>query len=319
MPSRELTVPAGDHAVVLAPAHIATKIRRLPEVTDPGLVRDYDGGDDLPDLTGVEFWVAPFLGDGGVRVLEVAAELKVVQLLGAGAERFIDAIGVQAERELVLCNARGAPSGATAEWCVAAMTASLRGFDRSVRAQDEGRWDYRVTGELLGRSILIVGAGDVAQAVVRRLDGWEVDVTLVATTVREGVHGIDELPALLPDADVVLLLVPQTPSTIGLVGSTFLATLKDGALLVNAARGPVIDTDALVAELGRERIFAVVDVTDPEPLPAGHPLWSAPRLMIHPHVAGSVPSTGSRGARMAVEQVGRYLRGEPLRNVVHDY
>jgi phosphoglycerate dehydrogenase-like enzyme len=133
------------------------------------------------------------------------------------------------------------------------------------------------------------------------------------------VHGTDELPRLLPDADVVVLIVPVTPETRGMVDAGFLAAMKDGALLVNAARGVVVDTEALLAELTSGRLRAALDVTDPEPLPEGHPLWSAPNLLLTPHVAGAVPNTNARAAAALTEQLERILAGDPLANVVAAY
>src|SRR5581483_11469762 len=188
-------------------------------------------------------------------------------------------------------------------------------------AQAEGRWSYAEaapTDELAGKHVLIVGSGSIGTALTRRLEPFEVTVSHVARTAREGVHAIGDLPRLLPQADVVVLLVPLTPQTRGLADSGFLALLKDGALLVNAARGPVADTAALTKELSTGRIFAALDVTDPEPLPSDHPLWTLPNVLITPHVAGSVRGLMPRAYRLAGEQVRRYLSGEPLSNEVRD-
>jgi phosphoglycerate dehydrogenase-like enzyme len=129
---------------------------------------------------------------------------------------------------------------------------------------------------------------------------------------------VSELPGLLPAADIVVLVVPLTPETTGLVDAAFLAALPDGALLVNAARGPVVDTDALVAELSSRRLHAALDVTDPEPPPDDHPLWTAPNLLLTPHVGGNVRGFPGRAYRLVREQILRYAAGEPLLNVVHD-
>jgi phosphoglycerate dehydrogenase-like enzyme len=149
--------------------------------------------------------------------------------------------------------------------------------------------------------------------------GFDPEITYVARTARDGVRSTDELPELLPDADVVVLVVPVTPETTGLVDAAFLAAMKDGALLVNAARGVVVDTDALLAELRSGRLRAALDVTEPEPLPEGHPLWSAPGVLITPHVAGAVPNTNERAAAAVTEQLTRVLEGQPLENVVGAY
>jgi phosphoglycerate dehydrogenase-like enzyme len=164
--------------------------------------------------------------------------------------------------------------------------------------------------------VLIVGGGSIGTAIARRLAPFEVPVTLVARRGRPGVYAVSELPSLLPAADVVVLSVPLTEETTGMVDARFLAALPDGALVVNAARGPVVDTPALTAELATGRIGAALDVTDPEPLPADHPLWTMPNVLMTPHVAGSVRGLLPRAYRLVGEQVRRYVAGEPLVNVV---
>jgi phosphoglycerate dehydrogenase-like enzyme len=241
--------------------------------------------------------------------------LRLVQLLSAGAEQFVGRL----PEGVLLCNARGAHTPSTAEWAVAAALAAQRDIPAFVRQQDEGRWAPHTAHTMVGARVLVVGAGDIGRAIGRMLAGFDVEPTYVGRTPREGVHGTDELPRLLPDADVVVLIVPVTPETRGMVDAGFLAAMKDGALLVNAARGVVVDTDALLAELTSGRLRAALDVTDPEPLPEGHPLWSAPNLLLTPHVAGAVPNTNARAAAALTEQLERILAGVPLANVVQDY
>lgn len=270
------------------------------------------------DPAGVEFWVPPFLADPDtVRFAAKLPDLRVVQLLSAGADHWVGRLpeGVR------LYDARGVHDSATAEWVVAAILSHLRAFPEFVRAQDRQEWSYaRVTptDELAGKRVLIVGAGSIGTAVHRRLAPFEVEVTLVARTARPGVHGVADLPALLPEADVVVLLVPLTEQTRGMVDARFLAALRDGALLVNAARGPVVRTDALLAELATGRISAALDVTDPEPLPADHPLWRLPNVLLTPHVAASVRGMLPRAYRLVGEQLRRYVLGQELINEVVD-
>ncbi|MBO0869437.1 MAG: phosphoglycerate dehydrogenase, partial [Micromonosporaceae bacterium] len=190
-----------------------------------------------------------------------------------------------------------------------------------IRDQAAAYWsrgDHLPTDELAGKRVLIVGAGAIGEALAARLAPFEVSLTMVARTARPGVHPVTELPDLLPAADVVVLLVPLTERTRGMVDAEFLARMPDGALLVNAARGPVVQTGALVAELATGRIAAASDVTDPEPLPADHPLWSMPNFLLTPHVAGTVRGLLPRAYRLAGEQIRRYVAGEPLSNQVHD-
>jgi phosphoglycerate dehydrogenase-like enzyme len=202
---------------------------------------------------------------------------------------------------------------------VAATLAAQRGIPHFTREQDAGRWSPRTEHSLVGARVLVVGAGDIGRTIGRMLAGFDVELTWVARTAREGVHAFEELPELLPHADVVVVIVPVTPQTTGMVDAAFLAAMKDDALLVNAARGVVVDTDALLAELTAGRLRAALDVTEPEPLPAGHPLWSAPGLLLTPHVAGAVPDTNARATAAVTEQLARVLAGQPLQNVVADY
>jgi len=169
-----------------------------------------------------------------------------------------------------------------------------------------------------GKRVLIVGYGDIGAAVERRLTGWDVTFERVARHARDGVRPISELPVVLKDADVVIILLPVTAETTHLVNKDFLRTMKDGALLVNAARGVIVDTGALLEELTSGRIRAALDVTDPEPLPSDHPLWHAPNLLLTPHVGGSVREARDRGFQVVAEQLKRLAAGQPLLNVIGD-
>ncbi|MEU0565795.1 2-hydroxyacid dehydrogenase [Nonomuraea sp. NPDC005983] len=274
----------------------------------------YDGTGPLPDgIDEVEVWIPPLLTVPDVPgTLARMASLRLLQTVTAGVEPYRPYLPEGA----VLCNARGAHDAGTAEWAVGAMIAVLREFPGFLDAQRRGQWTYHHTGVLADSTVLIVGYGSIGAALERRLDGFEVEVVRVARSAREGVHGMDELPALLPEADVVVLLVPTTPDTAGMVDAAFLTRMKDGAVLVNAARGGIVDTDALVSELKTGRLRAALDVTEPEPLPEGHPLWSSPGVLITPHVAGSTPASARRQLRLIRSQLLRYLAGEQLNNVI---
>jgi phosphoglycerate dehydrogenase-like enzyme len=238
--------------------------------------------------------------------------LRVVQTLTAGFDRVRPHVPPGA----VLCNARGVHDASTAEWIVAAILASVRELRFFAAEQAAGRWSYRFTGSLAGKTVLIVGYGSIGKAVERRLGGFEVRVRKVARSARDGVSPASELPRLLPEADVVILLMPATSETVGTVDSAFLGRMKNGALLVNAARGSVVVTDDLVAELTSGRLSAALDVTDPEPLPPGHPLWSLPNALITPHVGASTPFSAEVAVTFVRDQVQRYLAGQPLVNVI---
>ncbi|HEX3965032.1 MAG TPA: 2-hydroxyacid dehydrogenase [Trebonia sp.] len=303
------------------------------EVVNPA---DLGGEADIPgSVADVEFYVPPFLGPAAVaEVMRLMPRLRVVQALTAGVDRLRPYVPAG----VLLCNARGAHDAVTAEWVVGAIVAAQRDFPFFGREQAAGRWSYQQTAELAEKSVLIVGYGSIGAAVERRLAGFEVSVVRVARRPRPGcaaggpgrdggderggdggkkeVHGLDALPGLLPSADVVVLTVPFTPETSGMADAGFLARMMDGALLVNAARGPVVVTDALVAEVASGRLRAAMDVTDPEPLPPGHPLWSLPGAFITPHVGASTPVSLRRAAELARRQAAAYLRGEPLQNVI---
>lgn len=292
------------------PETVAT-LNPLPD----GIEADvWTGGEPLPDTKDeVEFIVLP----GRVEPATIAAitalpRLKVIQLTSAGAEHVIPHI----PDGITLCNARGAHDAATAEWTVGAIAASLRNFPRFVRAQEAGKWDPTLSESVSGKLVLIVGYGSIGGAVERRLAGWEVTVERVARHPRPGVRPITELHEALEKADVVVILVPVTDETRHMVNAEFLKSMKDGALLVNAARGPIVDTGALLKELTAQRIRAALDVTDPEPLPPGHPLWQAPGLLLTPHIGGAVTDVRDRAYAVVRDQLARYAVGEPLRNVI---
>ncbi|CCH89868.1 D-3-phosphoglycerate dehydrogenase [Modestobacter italicus] len=301
--------------------HVLVPSRALAEAVEAVSPRirahRFDPADGVPTGEAAEARVMVPRGGGELtaEVWDALPRLRLVQLMSAGAEKFV---GRLPER-VVLCNARGAHTPATAEWAVAATLAAQRGLPHFTRLQEAGRWEMRTDHSLVGAKVLIVGAGDIGRTIGRMMAGFDVDVTWVARTAREGVHAFGDLPDLLPDADVVVLIVPVTPETTGMVDAGFLAAMKDDALLVNAARGVVVDTDALLAELTAGRLRAALDVTEPEPLPEGHPLWSAPGLLLTPHVAGAVPDTNARATAAVVEQLQRVLAGQPLENVVADY
>jgi phosphoglycerate dehydrogenase-like enzyme len=284
-------------------------------------VRAYriDPADGPPsgDAARAQIWVPH---SGGATVpdngfLEGLRHLRLVQLLSAGAENFVGRL----PEGVLLCNARGAHTPATAEWAVTATLAAQRGIPFFVREQDAGRWSFGTQRSVVCARVLVVGAGDIGRAIGRMLAGFDVELTYVARTAREGVHALGDLPTLLPHADVVIVIVPVTEETVGMVDAGFLAAMPDGALLVNAARGVILDTGALLAELSRGRLRAALDVTDPEPLPAGHPLWSAPGLLLTPHVGGAVPQSEARATAAVIDQLSRILAGEPLQNVVDRY
>ena len=275
-------------------------------------------GDPYPDsIAEVEFYVLPYMS--GVETLERASEmtsLKVIQTLTAGVENYLPYV----PNGVTLCNAAGVHDASTAELAVALMLASGRHLDDFARNQPAGRWAPEFGRALADQRVLIIGYGHIGQAIEHRLNGFEVaSITRVARRARTGppeVHPIEELHRLLPKADVTFVIAPYTPQTEGMIGARELALLPDGALLVNVARGKLVDTDALVAALETGRIRAALDVTDPEPLPPDHPLWRQPGALISPHVGGASSAFFPRADRLMAAQLNRFVAGQPLENVV---
>lgn len=270
----------------------------------------------LPIVTRPEdvvFYVPRYMGPTEDLVLMAhMPHLEVVQLLTAGYD---NARG-HLPSGVTLCNAGGVHDASTAELAVGLILTSLRGIDDFVRAMPTGGWLHAKREALADKRVLIIGAGGVAQALRARLSAFEVDVELVGRSARPGVHSVEGLPELLGAADIVVLAVPLDDSTRGLVDTTFLARMRDGALLVNIARGPVVDTEALVSAVASGRIRAALDVTDPEPLPPGHPLWALPGVVISPHVGGNTSAFLPRARRLIADQMARFAEGRPLQSVV---
>lgn len=278
----------------------------------------------------IEFWIPPLYRKFAEPQLARLRGVKVVQSLLAGVDWMLPLLPAG----VTLCDGQGVHDMPVAEWVVGGILAALKQFPEFRDRQQQQFWDgqliggkflsdqepppYRILGEeLAGKKVLIVGYGGIGAAIEARLTAFDVEILRVARSARPGVSAVAHLPQLLPLADIVVLIVPLTPETRGMFNTAMFARLKPGALLVNAARGPVVDTDALLQALDANQIRAVLDVTDPEPLPTGHPLWSAPNCFLTPHVAGSTPGFFIRGYRFAAEQTRRYLAGEPLANVVN--
>lgn len=263
-----------------------------------------------------EFLVAAFSREMMRQAMPRLEGLRVVQTLSAGVDWLVGSI----PPGVTLCDAAGVHDVPVSEWTMAAILAMQRELPLQLGWQASATWHRPgpETGDLEGSTVLILGYGSIGRALEVRLLPFGVDVIRVARTAREGVHSLADVPSLLPRADIVVVLLPLTDETRGIVDARFLASMHDGALLVNAARGAIVDTAALVAEVARGRLRAALDVTEPEPLPDGHPLWSAPGVLITPHTAGSSKRFAARAWRLVADQIGRYQRGEQLRNVVVD-
>ena len=275
---------------------------------------------ELPRRDEVSLVVPPYMVSRDFSRLGLVPGLRAVQLLSAGYESVLASI----PPDVQLANAGGVHDASTAELAVALTLSSLRGIPEFVVAQGRSQWlPSQERQSLADKKVLILGYGGVGVAIARRLSGFEATLTAVASRARAGdelvssVHGVDELATLLPDHDVVIVIVPLSDATQGLVGRDFLASMRDGALLVNVARGKVVDTEALVDAVGSGRIRAALDVTDPEPLPADHPLWQLPGILISPHVGGVTSAFVPRAVALLRDQIGAFAGGRPLRNVVH--
>jgi phosphoglycerate dehydrogenase-like enzyme len=273
----------------------------------------YQWGEPVPPEAAKAEVLIPGRHPAGEELWRTLPNLKLIQLLSAGAEDWVGKV----PDGVLLSTCRGAHGGSTAEWVVAVLLSLYRRLDVFAVAQREGRWERQSAETLQGKRVLIVGAGDLGRHLRRRLEPFEARCTMVGMTAREGVHGVRELPGLLGFHDVVVLMVPLTSRTRGMVNAEFLAEMRDGAVLVNAARGAVVVTDALVAELATGRLRAALDVTDPEPPPAGHPLWTVPGLVLTPHVGGAVRGVRGRSYAVAAAEIARYAGGELPDNLVH--
>ncbi|MFD0369253.1 2-hydroxyacid dehydrogenase [Streptomyces sp. NPDC127114] len=302
----------------------ADEIDGLPAPGASGLnYRFWDGGPEFPaDPARCAFYVVPYMKGEAIAVRPLAgmSSVRVVQTLSAGVDHVTPGLGLLPPGAR-LCNARGVHEASTAELTLALILASLRGIPGFVRGQEAEEWRAGFYPALADKSVLIVGYGSIGAAIEDRLAPFECARVLrvarsARTTGRGPVHPLTELPALLPEADVVVLSTPLTPQTRHLADAGFLTRMKDGALLVNVARGPVVDTAALLKEVESGRITAALDVTDPEPLPAGHPLWHAPGVLISPHVGGSTSAFMPRAKRLIAAQVTRFAAGEEPANVV---
>jgi phosphoglycerate dehydrogenase-like enzyme len=275
--------------------------------------------DDLGELekavmATADFVVLPYEGST-ISISEAISRLpnvKVLQTLTAG----FDNVQPHVPAGVTLCNAAGVHDDATSELAVLLALSALRDMPRSFRAQQEHHWETYFARSLADKNVLLIGYGNVGKAAEKRLLAFGCTVTPVARTARDHVHSIAELPNLIPLADVVMLIVPNNPGTVKLVDAKFLASMKDNAVLVNVARGVVVDTDALVAELKSGRISAALDVTDPEPLPAAHVLWELPNVIITSHNGGEGDVFWDRARARIHSQFDLWFAGQPLECVI---
>jgi phosphoglycerate dehydrogenase-like enzyme len=304
-PSIVVSVPTGELAADLQPvpggAEVLVWDMRSPAPRD------------VLDLV-----VPPYMSMGVVLPLLADVRTRLVQSQSIGYEGISDHL----PPGHVFANASSVHETSTAELALALTLAAQRHLPAFVRAQDQRRWAPEFSDSLADRRVLLLGYGGVGKAVAARLIGFEVELTVVASRARveDGVrvHGVDQLLELLPGAEVVIVTLPGGEETHHILDADTLSALPDGALVVNVGRGPLIDTDALVAEVESGRLRAALDVTDPEPLPEDHPLWSAPGALVVPHVGGASSAMRPRAAKLIRTQIERMLAGEPPLNVVYE-
>ena len=287
----------------------------LPEI--PGV--DLRNPNNLPlesgDLSSIEFYVPTYMtGQKGLDYLLKMPKLKYLQVPNAGYD---DAMAY-VRPGLTLCNATGVHDDSTAELAVGLALASRRGFLSFAHDQAAGIWNHRRFNSLSDSKIGIVGYGSIGKTVAKNLSGFNVEVISFTRSGRDGSFKIDQLNELLPSLDIVILVLPLNSESKQMFDAKRLALMKDGALIVNVARGPIIDTDALLAELNSGRLHAALDVTDPEPIPEGHPLWKAKNLMIAPHVGGDSSAFEPRGKKLVTSQLELLVAGKKLKNIIVD-
>ena len=284
--------------------NVPSKFKRLSPATNPA---------ETSDLSEVTFYVPTYMG--GRPALELTKKmpnLKVLQVPNAGYDDALEFL----RPGITLCNGRGIHDDSTAELAVGLTIASLRGFATFVRDQDKGEWVNKNYDSINDRKIGIVGFGSIGSTIARMLSGFSVEIVAFTQSGRDNTIAITDLDKHLPSLDVVILILPLTKESKHLFDARRLALMKDGALLVNVARGPIVDTGALVKELNSGRITAGLDVTDPEPLPKGHPLWSAKGVLISPHVGGNSSAFEKRARRLIESQLDLLAQGKPLNNVI---
>ncbi len=280
-----------------------------PDEHVPGLRAALPGDVELGRFDDAPFMVPSYGTAEALEFISAAPSLRVVQTLEAGVDWLLGRV----PSSVTLCNARGIRDTPVAEWVLAMLLAHGKGLFEAVERRT---WRYWQPRELAGSTVLIVGHGSIGSALASRLRALDANVVGVASTARDGLHGADALPALLGDADFVVLLAPLTPSTREMADREFFARMREGALFVNAGRGALVDTEALIAAAASGHIRAALDVTDPEPLPDGHPLWTTPGVVVTPHMAGDSPESFVRVYSLVADQVERFRAGRELVNVV---
>ncbi|GAA1001986.1 NAD(P)-dependent oxidoreductase [Subtercola frigoramans] len=261
----------------------------------------------------VRFFAAPYGFNFALfDLVQQMTSLEVLQVQFAGVERLRGLV----PGSVTLCSGRGIHDTSVSELALSLTLAALRDLPTYVREQDREVSDRKWHASLAGSRVVVVGSGSIGFAIKKRIEVFEAETVMVGRAARPGVHAASELPTLLPRADVVILALPLTPDSATLFDEKTIGLMKPGALLVNVARGEIVDTDALVAACSAGRIIAALDVTSPEPLPAGHALWKTPGILLTPHIGGTSHASTPRAQKLVADQITRFVQGEPLLNVV---
>ena len=265
------------------------------------------------DLEKITFYVPAYMyGAAALAPIAHMSSLKVIQSPNAGVDDVIPIL----PKGVTLCNAAGVHDASTAELAVGLAIAARRGFAEFSQNQSKGIWLHTSNAALTDSKVAIVGHGNIGKTIARMLAGFEVQITSFSKSGSDGALTMDQFDKEISNFDVIILIVPLNDQTRHLMNSKRLAAMKDGAALVNVARGAVIETEALLAELNSKRIFAALDVTDPEPLPSDHPLWQTPGVFIAPHVGGNTSIFESRARKLIQQQLQKLASGLPLANVI---
>lgn len=287
----------------------------LPDIDGVDLRNPNNFPLESSNLADIKFYVPTYMsGKKGLDFVTSMSNLKYLQMANAGYD---DAMAY-VRPGMTMCNATGVHDDSTAELAVGLALASRRGFAEFAKDQASATWNHRRFTSFSDSKIGVVGFGSIGQTVTKNLSGFAVDVVPFSKSGRAGSFKIDELDTYLPTLDIVILILPLNKETKYMFDARRLALMKDGALIVNVARGPIIDTEALLVELNRGRLHAALDVTDPEPLPNDHPLWKAKNVLILPHVGGDSTAFESRGRNFVTAQLNLLTSGESLANIIVD-
>jgi phosphoglycerate dehydrogenase-like enzyme len=265
------------------------------------------------DFDKITFYVPLYLG-GTAAIADIPkmTSLKVVQSLLAGVEDLAKIV----PENVLLCNAAGVHDESTAELAIGLAIATRRGFAQFASNQQKGVWIHSRNSSLTDSKIAIVGYGSIGKNIERKLGSFDVSIKIFTRSGHDGTTNIAEFDRKIGDFDIVILILPLNLESHNFMNSNRLAKMKHGSSLINVARGGIVDTDALYKELQSGRISAGIDVTNPEPLPENHPLWSAPNLIITPHVGGDSTAFEQRGRALVEFQAQQFSEGRALKNIV---